>query len=311
MAKPYERRTRFYPNPRRPFERMISLETPIRPGQLEERVDNLLWEMVAGRAKIFYEQHIDYTILFTFKDTYTDKAVKGVCASFYGIMVARVTNDANFYELRLEQLATSADFAIAKYVAGSRTVLATEAIDFPANIAYLCKLEIEGSILRVYREDMTTPKITATDTTFTSGYFGARIWGAPGGGECSFVYPSTVQLVDIGSADPPEPIRYYEIPVIGDGSFEDPFRPQLPEEIADHPRFGKINRLAFTWSAIIPTNRKTGKPIEYVVPVEIYPTRPEYCRSLSESFEVLEAISGVKRLSKDEFERRKKRLLEL
>jgi len=310
MAKPYERKTRFYWNPRRPYERMISLKTPIRPDQTEQYFEkNLLWETVMGRAKLFYSPTVT-DLAVCWDKIYTDKAIKSILADEGGGLVGRLTDIENMYYTDISSPAYAQDFRTYKRVGGTWTLIGSEAIDLTSGTVHLCKMSIEGTTIKGYREDMVTPKYTITDTAHAEGYWGYRFYKG------DFVtWISVISLsepvLEAPSSPSLSPVRYYEIPVIGDGKTQETaFRPQLPEEIADHPRFGKINLLAFTQSAIIQSDKKTGKPKEYIALVEIYPTRPDYCRSLSKSFEALEAISGVKRLRKDVFERRKKRLLE-
>jgi len=310
MAEPYERRTRFYPDPRRPFERMISLKTPIRPDQTEQYFDkNLLWEIVMGRAKLFYSPTVP-DLAVCWDKIYTDKAIKSILPDGGGGLVGRLTDIGNMYYTDISTPVATRDFRTFKRVAGAWTEIGYEAIDLTTGSIHLCKMSIEGTTIKGYREDMVTPKYTVTDTAHAEGYWGYRLhrgYYVPWISVIALSEP----VLEAPSSPSPSPVRYYEIPIIGGGKTQETaFCPQLPEEIVDHPRFGKINRLAFTWSAIIQSDRRTGKPKEYIALVEIYPTRPDYCRSLSKSLEALEAISGVKRLRKDIFERRKKKLLE-
>jgi len=311
MAKPYERRTRFHPNPRRPFERMISLVTPLKRDQLEAYEDNLIWEMIRGAAVMHIENdHTRSNILFP--TSYLNKAVEAwVCE--WGWVIGRGQDAKNWYSALTYYPATTADFLLQKMIAGTVTTIASESVDITGNTYWKIKLEIKDSTLKAYREDMTTPKLTATDTDIvTEGKWGVGGFGAY---ESYFLRFTTVYSCVLREPASPSPktLRYYEVPIIGDGSFDNPFRPQLPEEIVDHPTFGKVNRLAISWGAIIPTDRKTGKPIEYVGLIDIFeqPVRQDHLRSIPECLEALEAISGVKRLRKDTFERRKKRLLEI
>jgi len=310
MAKPYERKTRFYWNPRRPYERLISLKTPIRPDQTEQYFDkNLLWEIIMGRAKYFYSP--DYEdVDIVWDKIFDNKAIKSHITDLTIHLVGREQDTPNKYTVGITTPRTTSDFVLWKRVAGTWTLLGYEAIDLIGRTTHLVKLSISDTTLNAYREDMVTPKITVTDTAFTSGYWGIRGWSSDYPTVTSLLLSAGEVILEAPSSLNLQPIRYYECPIIGDSSFDNPFRPQLPEEIANHPRFGKINRLAFTQSCIIKTDRKTGKPVEYIALVQIFRTRPRYCHSLSKSLEALEAISGVKRLRKDIFERRKKKLLE-
>jgi len=311
MAKPYERRTRFYPDPRRSYERMISLETPLKRDQLEAYEDNLPWEMIRGTAVLLIaNDKVNFCVAFP--TSYLNKGIQG-WVSHGGGFCGRAQDASNFYRSRCHQGAATADFKLEKVIADVETLLASEAVDIGSKTNWEIKLEIVNSTLKGYRENMTTPKITTTDTDIAI----EGKWGVWDFGDTSYrlLHLGTLYSVKLVTPTSPSPkvLRYYEVPVIGDGSIDNPFRPQLPKEIVDHPFFGKVNRLAISWGAIIPTYRKTGKPKDYVALVEIFhqPVRQDHLRSIRTCLEALEAISGVKRLRKDIFERRKKRLLEI
>jgi len=310
MAKPYERRTRFYPDPRRPYERMVSLETPLKRDQLEAYEDNLLWEMIRGAAVI---HAINGGVLanICFPTSYLNKTVEAWVTE-RGWVVARSQDANNFYWCRMISTATTADFDIRKTIAGTITVIASEAIDVNPSTIWKIKLEIENSTMKGYREDMTTPKITTSDTAITT----EGKWGTGQSGDPTLEHIKMITFYSCVLGEPASPtpkvLRYYEVPIVGKGSFDNPFKPQLPEEITDHPTFGKVNRLAFSWGGIISTDRKTGKPIEYIGLIQVFeqPVRQKHLRSIHTCLSALEAVSGVKRLRKDIFERRKKKLLE-
>jgi len=246
MAKPYERRTRFYPDPRRPFERMISLKTPIRPDQTEQYFEsNLLWELVMGRAKYFYASDIAASAC-AWDKVYDDKAVKGISADDGPGLLIRGSDIGNCYNQRIYAGEVTADHHFRKRVAGAWTTIGSEAIDVDPHTVHLLKTSAKGSEFKCYREDMVTPKFTVTDTAFLSGYWGIFFPIFPDYTQTAILGLSQVILEEPSSPSSPKPIRYYECLVIGDGSDENPFRPELPEEIVDHPRFGKVNKLAFS-----------------------------------------------------------------
>jgi len=311
MAKPYERRTRFYPDPRRPYERMISLETPLKRDQLEAYEDNLLWEIIRGAAVYHVDNNIR-RVAICFPTSYLNKGIEGFALDV-GWVVGRSQGAGNHYRVNTARFATTLDFKLVKVVNDVLTTLAEEAVDIPIGTWWKIKLEITNTTLKGYREDMTTPKITATDTTFaTEGKWGVGDDGKYDNRFSALISFATCKLVEPASPTP-KALRYYEVPIIGEGTEENPFRSQLPEEIVDHPRFGKVNRLAISWGGIIPTDRKTGKPKEYTALIQIFeqPVRQDHLHPIPKCLEALEAISGVKRLRKDVFERRKKYLLEL
>jgi len=121
------------------------------------------------KIKIVPKNVIEEFILAT--DVFTDKGV--------GMMVHRVVNlmgrfiDAgNFYMCTIYIGLTTQDFLIYKKVGGIDTTLGYEAVDL-ANEVFDGKFTISGSSLVGYRVDLTTPKISVTDTEFTSGRYGS------------------------------------------------------------------------------------------------------------------------------------------
>jgi hypothetical protein len=65
------------------------------------------------------------------------------------------------------------------------------------------------------------------------------------------------------------------LPIIGDGTRDNPFRVKLPERLVTHPVLNiKVNELAVSWVAIIPTG-EDGKPIHKVALV-LVGTKSDY-----------------------------------
>jgi len=310
MAKPYERRTRFYPNPRRPFERMISLVTPLKRDQLEAYEDNLLWEIIRGQAVYHVDNNIR-RVAICFPTSYLNKGIEGFALET-GWVVGRSQGAGNYYRANLARPAVTLDFKLSKVVADVITILAEEAVDIGLGTWWKIKLEITNTTLKGYREDMTTPKITATDTAFTT----EGKWGVGDDGVYTERYSALISFATCKLVEPASPtpkvLHYYEVPIIGKGTFNDPLHPKLPEEIVDHPTFGKVNRLAISWGGIIPTDRRTGKPKEYVGLIQVFEQtdRQDHLRPIRTCLSALETISDVRRLRKDVFERRKRKLLE-
>ncbi len=56
------------------------------------------------------------------------------------------------------------------------TLLKDAALPVVTGRSYHLRVTASGSDLRVYVDDMTTPKLTATDGTFTSGANGVRVY---------------------------------------------------------------------------------------------------------------------------------------
>lgn len=113
----------------------------------------------------------------------------------------------NLYAFDFDTPYRTGDFAIIKIINGAVTVLAREAIDLSSTTVYTLKAEIVGSELRFYRDDLSTPKLTATDTDLASGSMGvgrhevdlryARIFRKPYGSAKSLPKPLYVVEVEM------------------------------------------------------------------------------------------------------------------
>jgi len=271
--------------------------------------DNLPWEIVRDAAVSLVDVN-KATSAICFPDTYTDKAIQAFVHED-GRVWGRAQDVDNFYWAHIVVPASTADFKLQKYVAGVLSTIATESVDLTPGTMWKIKLECKGTTIKGYREDMTTPKLSVTDTSFTTaGYFGVGDYGSYYNRYLPLVALTTAKLVEPASPSP-KVLRFYEVPIIGSGTLEDPFRPKLPEEIVDHPIYGKVNRLALTWSAVIKSSPRTGKPEEYVTLVRILeqPVRQDHLRPIPRCLRTLEALKGVRRLTKDESVRLEKRLL--
>jgi len=294
MAKPYERRTRFYPDPRRPFERMISLKTPLKRDQLEAYEDNLLWEIIRGAAVI----HVDNNIIrgaICFPTSYVDKAVEAFVCDI-GMVVGRSQGAGNYYRALTVMPASTADFRIDKIVSDVVTIIASEAVDITSETSWKIKLEIVGTTLKGYREDMVTPKINVTDTALANGKWGLIMRND---------YPENplyYAWLRAPSSLSPKPIAYFEVPIIGDGSEENPFRPQMPEELTSHPELGTRNLLALSHASLIPSDPTTGRPIYGTCLVRIFeqPDRDPTLRDIPTCLDTLRAMTGVTELTRDD-----------
>jgi hypothetical protein len=122
--------------------------------------------------------------------------------------------------------ASTADFALRKMVAGTLSTLGTEAVDL-SGITYLQKISCSGSTIKAFRVDMTTPKITVTDTSIASGLFGTGDLPNTVGSE-----PVAGTLRAPASVVPQAQI-IVELPVEGNGKFDDPYRPSLSKSLVE------------------------------------------------------------------------------
>lgn len=118
-------------------------------------------------------------------DSFTDKAIEGEApvmgggyAAPWAQFIARFVDKSNFYYLVTWGNASTADFRLCKCSAGSFALISAESIDLTSSYWWRMKLQVSGSTLSGFRQDMTTAKISTTDTDFASGGFGiAEFYG--------------------------------------------------------------------------------------------------------------------------------------
>jgi hypothetical protein len=274
--------------------------------------DALITYILAGTAKFVYAEELTYWAS-CFPDTYADLALKSYIA-LTGTYAAhpicgRMSNYQNFYAQTIYGVATTADHIIRKMVAGTLTNIVTEAVDLVTTNIRSLKFSCLGTTLKAYRADLTTPKLTATDTSFASGYFGIQALDASYNRLISpegFLFAKK----EAASSSSPQPLAYFEVPIIGDGSLDNPFRAQMPEYIVEDNILGKRNLLAVSHSALIPTDAKTGKPIHGTALIRIFeqPERDSRLYPISKCLDALRAISGVSELARGKAIKRAKQM---
>jgi len=160
-------------------------------------------------------------------DSFTDKAVEGYVYDEKYLLTGRSDGapDSNLYQLVISSPQSTADFGLSKFTNGSFSWITRESVDLSSGYFAPCKLSISGSTLKGYREDLTTPKITATDTDHASGYFGIRAgWKQP------IVLPMSCWLRPPSSPVPLAKV-IVEVGIIGSGTVDDPFRPNLAQSL--------------------------------------------------------------------------------
>lgn len=157
-------------------------------------------------------------------DSFTDKSIQYYGFPNYAQSFARWVDKNNFYTMWINTSASTADFKLAKRVNGTLTTLATESVDL-STIVYLLKLSCSGSTISAFRSDMTTPKLSVTDTDLASGKFGVAL-----------VDNRTYKNADIAltwlkppSSFLPRVLAIIEIEIVGSGSDDDPYRPNLAQ----------------------------------------------------------------------------------
>ena len=184
-------------------------------------------------------------------DPLTDKAIE-VSLRDYTAAVGRGDGVSNCYEAFLNADAPTKDFYLQKCVNGSWTTLAYEAVDIASDEVHLVKLSISGSSLKGYRNDMETPKVSATDTDIASGGWGVRLAPAYAtlGLDATLLPPSS---------ELPRPQAILEAGLVGSGGLGDPIRPDLLEEAVETGS-GKVDRASITMGLFDP---RADEPVSY------------------------------------------------
>jgi len=225
-------------------------------------------------------------------DSFADKAVE-YFARHLSHILGRLQDVSNFYLLGINILVTTADFRLAKCVAGTWTLLGYEAVDLLDEF-HLTKLSIIGTTLKGYREDFVTPKISVTNTTFASGYYGVdHHLERPNAGMLGAYLraPSSQSLT---------PIKFFKVPIVGDGSEENPYRPKMPEELVEIEPYGLVNLLSLSHTALIPTVNGTPKFDYCIVRIFPQPDRQEHLKPINKCIKALKGMPDVEELKRGE-----------
>ena len=227
-------------------------------------------------------------------DSFTNKAIESLSHGNLSFLIARVVGVGNFYFTQQYSGEVTADFGIGKCVAANWTKLASEAVDFGAHHSFRIKLRCIGTTIEGYRVDMITNRVSITDATFASGWFGFCQSLEKGG----YFSPEWTYLRGSPS-NPPKTIAYFEAPIIGSGKEEDPFRAKLPEKIIEDKTLGKRNLLSVSHSSLIPTDTK-GYPRNPTTLVRVFdqPDRDSALDLIDTCLKEIEASIGVKKLIK-------------
>lgn len=316
--------------------------------KLEYPTADVSFAYLAAIDKVVYCSFNAWGIAVLARSAFADKAVfAAVQHNAYLFLAARLQSYNNLYYNQYELPDTAADHDICKVVSGTISTIATEAVDIDYKGRGLA-ISCVGSTIKSMRFELLNAvdplnlpapngTISATDTSFASGYFGYRNLREtyPHGGTT----PDAVYLKAPMSPSP-QPIAYLEVPVIGSGTQDDPFRAQMPELIdwewslnpqarrkydilkskgftddeisllAPEVLSCRVNRLALTHSSLIKTDRATGKPIEYVAIVRIFdqPDRQPHLHPIPKALDALRTMPGVRKLTREEAIRRAKQI---
>jgi hypothetical protein len=296
--------------------------------------DVLINYIVNGTAKTLVTDNAN-TLIICFPDTYADLSIIQIGGQ--GRMTypyspwARATDVNNGYFLDIYTGYTTQDFLLIKIVNGTITTLGYEAVDLSSANFYTLKLRCSGTTIQGFRTDMTTAKISVTDSSFSSGYWGAA--------HVDLYYNATPQAHVFLTAKkasatlpPPQPLGYFEVPILGEGTAENPFKPAMPVETFEFETPNKKiynslkakgftdeeiiklyglmpdfigNRLAIPCSALIPTDKATGKPVHGTALVRVFPQpdRDSRLYPISKCLEALRAMKGVSELKPEDAKR--------
>lgn len=316
----------------------------IRRFELEYPTVNVSFSYLSIINRVHIVSASVYGFAVVTSDSFADRSVMaGVQVNAYSQLVGRLTNNVNFYLSFYNPGASAADHQLQKIVAGTTTTLATEAIDID-NRGRGLRLSARSTTISSMRYEITTPvdplnppsparTISATDTSHTSGRWGYRMLreSSPHGGT-----ESAAAYLLPAATPQPQPVLYLEVPVVGSGTPEDPFRPEMPEEVSWEwsldPRCRRryetlksrgfsddeiadlfpdvlvcrTNRLSVTYSALIASDPSTGRPREYVAVVRLYdqPDRQGHLRPLDRCVDEVLKIKGVRKLEREDAIRR-------
>jgi hypothetical protein len=291
------------------FSTIAGLTPPVLRSQLEyPTVDvPLAYLLIIGKLQFAYGTALWQGLFGLTVDNFADKASEAIGGN-YAQAVGRFSDVSNYYAANIDTNKTAQDFQVVKVSAGTGAFLGYEAVDL-SNAPYKVKLSVSGTTLKGFRDDMATPKVSVTDTAFSTGKWGAResseAWGFYGSFASAFLRSA--------SSPSPKALGFYEVPVVGSGTPEDPFRAQLPElievpasaELDAYPPMlkraiqanvgGKVNRLAVSHSALIPTDLTTGKPLYSTCIVRVFeqPDRQPHLYPLKEVLARLETQTAI------------------
>jgi len=215
----------------------VGLTPPILRADLEYPTENvsLLYLDAIGKATMGrYGQTIGLLTL----DSFTDKKILGAFNTDgdADIATARWNNANNAYFNVIAPSLSTSDHQIYRVVNGSYAVIASEGVDLSYDVVWYGYLQAIGSSLTSGRitaepvEDIfsvTFRTISCTDTYLASGKYGFAIFRkatTQGSGLSYLQAPAT----------PKPPVKgIVEAEVIGSGSIDDPFRPNMARSLKE------------------------------------------------------------------------------
>jgi len=153
---------------------------------LEYPTYNVSFAYLAAINKVLYSSQATYAAQIVTRDAFTDRAIVGDTNPHDAVETgARVQNPGNFYGSQLMTSNSTADHKLFKVSGGSYTCIATESVDIDSRGEALAT-SCSGSTIKSLRWDAysairdplklgtATATLSATDTSYASGYFGFR-----------------------------------------------------------------------------------------------------------------------------------------
>jgi hypothetical protein len=203
-------------------------DSSVTRAKLEYPTENVSFPYLASIDKLTELKPlvIDYAYATVTSNIFADKAVRGYQRDRSGHL-GRFVSRTNLYRTVIDSGAATADYYIHAYINGVGTTLGSEAVDLGVHYVWLIMFSLSGSTLKAYREDMTTPKITATNTAISAGRFGP--WSLTN----IYPYPNLFTLLLPPSSSAPPAQAILELGIIGSGSLEDPYSPSLSSNFAE------------------------------------------------------------------------------
>jgi len=152
--------------------------------KLEYPTEDVSFAYLAAIQKLTYDRVRESNPGYRTVDSFSDKALLGLVCDLNPLAIRYAGGaNGNRYNAYVNTSASTADFKISKVIDGSETVLSSESVDLSRASGHLVMFSVAGSTLKGFREDLTTAKISATDTDLASGYVGTSI---PTGGDYNY-----------------------------------------------------------------------------------------------------------------------------
>jgi len=302
------------------FSTIVGLTPPVLRRQLEYPTVDVSMHYLDMIGKTALATTVDGRVLLLTADTFANLAIEAMAGDDDVYIVGRYVDKNNFYFSRIFTANNTADHEISKFVAGTYIVLVREAVDLAQG--HWIKFSLSSATLKSYRDWAATAQISVTDTSFSSGNFGITINRI--NASTTQQFPHFPAYLRAAGSPSPKPIGYYHVPITGKGTPDDPYRPDLPAvlevptstELDGYPenlrnairnnKGGQVNRIAVSWSALIPTDPLTGIPLSKTCIVRVFeqPDRQPHLWKLSEALAKIETTPEIRKLDVTQAKRR-------